>query len=333
MAMNGNETRNQHFVARVEQKLNAINPDSESGKFRIYSFRLVNRQTYEIALENPRGRPIASNLSMFDLFSFDVPGGGRIRTNLEALFHKYELNVETHTKSLLQKLARGSNDIKAEIIDLFAAKLLNFVRNPFCIEKVLNTFPAVVGLEPTGRDLLATYRSIVTGRKPQQAHLCQELGISEETYVKWLRLLFVLLIHTGADQPNLFEGMIKNLFEARGTQAAAFVWIYDNDYCLLSDRSFCQAIPDGAHMSMSFNLCSTAFVDYIFADAATLVQGQASPHFVAYALASWKERPQATVNVTMLKNDRQGLARYNRRVIEQCRERVYCAAKTGLVLS
>jgi hypothetical protein len=267
---------------------------------------------------------------MLDLFSFDVPGGGRIRTNLEALFHKYELNVETHTKSLLLKLARGSDDIKAEIIDLFAAKLLNFVRNPFCIEKVLKSFPAA--LEPTDRDLLTTYRSIVTGRKPQQAYLCRELGISEETYVKWLRLMFVLLIHTGVDQPNLFEGMIKNLFEARGTQAAAFVWVYDNDYCLLSDRSFCQAIPDGAHMSMSFNLCSNAFVNYIFADAATLVQGQASPDFVAYALAAWKERPQATVNVTMLKNNRQGLARYNRRAIEQCRERVYCAAKTGLVL-
>jgi hypothetical protein len=27
-------------------------------------------------------------------------------------------------------------DIKAEIIGLFAAKLLNFIRNPFCIEKV-----------------------------------------------------------------------------------------------------------------------------------------------------------------------------------------------------
>jgi hypothetical protein len=34
-------------------------------------------------------------------------------------------------------------DIKAEIVDLFAVKLLNFIRNPFCIEKVLNPSPGM----------------------------------------------------------------------------------------------------------------------------------------------------------------------------------------------
>jgi len=331
-AMRANETRNQHFVSQVEQKLNAVNPDRASRKFRIYSFRLVDREAYQIELETPRGRAIASNLSMLDLFSFDVPGGGRLRMNLEALFHKYEKNVETHTRSLLAKLATGSADLKAEIIDLFAAKLLNFVRNPFCIEKVLNSFPGVTAYEPIYPDLLAAYRLVAAGRKPHQARLCEQLGISHETYDKWLRLLFILLMQTGDDRPNLFEGIIKGLFEARNTQAAAFVWVYDQDHCLLSDRSFSQPIPDGPHMAMSFNLCSTAFVDYIFADAATLVQDRAPPEFVANALAAWKQRPQASINVTMTRNNSEMLARYNRRVIEQCRERVYCAAKTGLVL-
>jgi len=330
--MRANETRIQHFVSQVEQKLNAINPGSVSGKFRIYSFRIVDREAYQIELETPRGRAIASNLSMLDLFSFDVPGGGRFRMNLEALFHKYEKNVVTHTRSLLEKLARGSADLKAEIIDLFAAKLLNFVRNPFCIEKVLNSFPGVTAYEPIDPDLLATYRLVINGRKPHQAHLCEQLGVSHETYDKWLRLLFILLMQTGDDRPNLFEGMIKGLFEARDTQAAAFVSVYDQGHCLLLDRSFCQPIPDWPHMSMSFNLCSSAFVDYIFADAATMLQGRASPEFVANALAAWKRRPQPTVNVTMTRNNLEMLARYNRRVIEQCRERVYCAAKTGLLL-
>src|ERR1700749_1906144 len=103
--MRGNATRNQHFLPRVEQKLNALNPGSTSGKFRIYSFRLVNRQTYEIALESPRGHSIDPTLSMLDLFSLAVPGGGRLRANLEKLFHKYEIDVESHTRSLLAKLA------------------------------------------------------------------------------------------------------------------------------------------------------------------------------------------------------------------------------------
>jgi hypothetical protein len=54
--------------------------------------------------------------------------------NFESLFQKYEANIEDHTKGLLGKLNSRSGDIKAEIIDLFAAKLLNFVRNPFSIE-------------------------------------------------------------------------------------------------------------------------------------------------------------------------------------------------------
>jgi hypothetical protein len=157
--------------------------------------------------------------------------------------------------------------------------------------------------------------------------------VSHDTYVAWLRLIFILLMQTGEDRPNLFESMIKGLFEARDTQAAAFVWTYDQDHCLLSDRSFCQPIPDGPHMSMSFNLCATAFVDYIFADAATLVEGRAPPAFVANALATWCQRPQATINVTVTKNDREMLGRYNRRVIERARERVYCAAKAGIVLA
>lgn len=333
LRIHDNDTRNQHFVPQVEQNLNAINPGSTSGKFRIYSFRITDRQTYQIALENPRGHAVASTLSMLDLFSFDVLGGGPLRLNLETLFHKYEANVEVHTRSLLKKLAVGSVDIKTELIDLFAAKLLNFVRNPFCIQKVLNSFPGVGAYEPTDPELLATYRRIVSGQKPHQAYLCRQLGVSHETYIEWLRLIFILLVQIDEDRPNLFEGMIKSLFEARDIQVAAFVWTYDQNCCLLSDRSFCQPIPDGPHMSMSFNLCATAFVDYVFADAATLVEGRASPAFMANALAAWRQRPQATINVTVTKNNREMLGRYNRRVIEQACERVYCAAKTGIVLA
>jgi hypothetical protein len=327
-----NATKNQHYLPRVEQKLNALNPSSTTGNFKIYSFRLVDREKYQIALENQRGRSIDKTLSMLDLFSFEVPGGGAIRLNLEELFHKYEHDVEAHTMGLLGKLARADRDIKAEIVDLFAAKLLNFVRNPFCIQKVLNSFPRLTSYDPTAPGLLATYRKILTGRRPHQSRLCAQLGISDDTYTEWLRVLFMLLTPLSDGQPTLFEGVIKGLFESRDTQASAFVSIYDNDRCLLSDRGFSQPIPDGANMAMSFNLCSTAFVDFVFSDPGALLQGQASPEFLAMALSGWKRRPQATINVTVLRNHRDMLARYNRRVIEQCYERVYCSTKDGIIL-
>ena len=214
--MLGNATRNQHFLPRVEQKLNALNPGSANGEIPDLFVPAGQSGDVRAGAENPRGRPIDGTLSMLDLFSFDVSGGGQLRLNLEELFHKYEVNVEVYTRSLLEKLATRDADIKAEIIDLFAAKLLNFIRNPFCIEKVLNSFPGVASYEPTDPELLATYRKVVTGRKPHQAYLCAELGISDQTYIEWLRLLFILLVHTANDQPNLFEGVIKGLFEGAG---------------------------------------------------------------------------------------------------------------------
>src|SRR5271169_1979992 len=126
-----NDTRNQHFVTQGEQRLNALNPQADPRNQRIYSFEVVDRENCNLALESPIGRPIGSNLSLFDLFSFDVPGGSPMRLNFESLFHKYEGYIEAHTRSLLAKLNTRSSDIKAEIIDLLAAKLLNFVRNPF----------------------------------------------------------------------------------------------------------------------------------------------------------------------------------------------------------
>ena len=159
------------------------------------------------------------------------------------------------------------------------------------------------------------------------------LGISDAQYVEWLRLLFMLLVPMADGRPNFFEEMIKGLLENRKMHIAAFVCEYDSARCLLSDRGFSQPIADGPHMAFSFNLCATAFVDYIFADPATLVQGKASPGLIAQAIASWEHLPEKQINVTFLRNNLDMLARSNRRVVEQCYQRVYCSVKDGLVLS
>ena len=162
----------------------------------------------------------------------------------------------------------------------------------------------------------------MSGRKPHQARLCAELGISEAQYVEWLRVLFMLLVPMAEGHPNFFEDMIKRLLENRKMHVAAFVFEYDSARCLLSDRGFSQPIADGPHMAFSFNLCATAFVDYIFADPATIVQGKASPEFIAQAIATWERLPEKQIHVTFLRNNLDMLARYNRRAIEQCYQRV-----------
>jgi hypothetical protein len=331
--MRANDTRNQHFLTRGEQRLNALNPQADPSNLRIYSFKIVDRENYALALEYPKGRPIGKNLSLFDLFSFDVLDDSSLRLNFESLFHKYEGYIETHTKTLLAKLNMGSSDIKAEIIDLFAAKLLNFVRNPFCIEKVLNTFPRLASYNPSDPALLADYHRIVTGRKPHQAHLCRKLGISDAQYIEWLRLLFMLLVPMTEGHLSFFDDIIKRLLEDRKKHIAAYVCEYDNAGCLLSDRGFSQPVEDGAHMAFSFNLCATAFVHYFVSDPAALLTGKAHPEFLVNALAARERLLPPQIDVTFRRNDVDMLARYNRRVVEQCRKRVFCAAKDGLVLA
>ena len=330
---NQNDTRNQHFVSQVEQRLNALNPEADPKRQRIYSFEVVDRANYKLALEKSTGRPIESNLSLSDLFSFDVPGESRLRLNFESLFQKYEDYIKDHTKSLLAKLNAGAGDIKAEIINLFAAKMLNFARNPFSIVKVLNSFPSLASHDPTDPALLADYRRVASGRKPQQARLCAKLGISEAQYVQWLRVLFMLLTPLAEGHPNLFEDMIKRLLEDRKRYVAAFVFEYDSARCLLSDRGFSQPIVDGPHLAFSFNLCATAFVDYTFTDPATLGEGKVPPEVIARSIANWERLPEKQIYVTFQRNNLDMLVRYNRLAIEQCYKRVYCSVMDGPVLS
>ena len=86
-------------------------------------------------------------------------------------------------------------------------------------------------------------------------------------------------------------------------------------------------------MAFSFNLCATAFVHYVFSDPATLLRDKASPEFLVNALTARENLPQAQITVTHVRNNLDMLARYNRRVVEQCYERVYCSVKDAVQLS
>ncbi|MBU9617811.1 hypothetical protein [Burkholderia multivorans] len=327
-----NDTKNQHFVTQAEQRLNAANPQADDKNKRIYSFKIVDRENYGISLEKPDGNRISKNLSASDIFSFDVVGDSDKRLNFEALFQKYEGQVVTHTNNLLDKLKENNKDIKTEIIDLFSAKFLNFVRNPFSVAKIINTFHSLAAHDPTNPELLTMYRRIVDGRKPHQAHRCSELGISNAQYLEWLRILFMLLMPLEKGQPNFFDRIIRTLFEDRDNHLAVWVCEYDHESCLLPDRGYSQPLPNGPHMALSFNLRRNAFITYIFADPRTLLAGKAHPEFLDKLLADRKSFPVKSIDVRFMRNNRELLAIYNGHVVYQCHERVFCAAKDGVVL-
>ena len=317
------EARNQHFISQVEQRLNAINPNALPRNQRIYKLRVVDREDRRLMLANENGSPIKANLSLSNLFSFDVDLDGRLRENFESLFNDYEASIPIHTEGILRKLAVNSNDLKTEVIDLFAAKLIGFIRNPYSVVKVLNTFPELAQHHPTDLAVSALYLRILAGRRPHQAYLCGKLGITDQQYEAWLRIIFMLLTPLRANYPPFFAGVIKGVFELEDAIPFVTVYKYDDQCCLLSDRGFSHPIDQEPNLVFDFNLCSNAFIRYAFLNHVS-VFGRQLPEAIARGL---KLGPKL-VMVQYRPNDLFALDVFHRRAVEQCFESVYCSSKT-----
>ncbi len=320
-------TAQQHFVSRAEQSLNAANPAADDENLRIFSFSVTDREAFKVSLDSDRGRAIASTLVLRDLFSFDVIERDGNRFNLEALFGKYESRIQRHTLELLRKLQAGETDIKAEILDLFVAKFVNFLRNPYSVKKVLNSITPIFNYVPTDPEVLRQFRAVLDGKKPQQEFLCAQLGITPLEYRNWLAALFLLLVELGPDEPLLLEGIVKGLYEDPSNEVGVYVHQYSGEHldkrCLLSDRGYSMPASESEHLSFSFNLSADAFISYVFINVATSAREGIRPDIMELFLKRKKN-----VSVRHLTNDLPMLALYNQRCVYQCHQTVYCSSRT-----
>ncbi|MFA5215452.1 hypothetical protein [Sulfuricurvum sp.] len=312
------KTKNQHFLPRVEQRLNAINPSVSKKNQKIYSFKLNDRESYSISLESQQGFNISNTLSLNDLFSFDVLEQEASRYNFETLFNQYEANIKSNTESLIAKLPTAGADIKSEILNIFLLKFLNFVRNPYSIKKVLNTFPQLRNVHPTDPTHYKNFECVLNGRKPQQSHLCNKLGISEEEYRDWLSIIFLLLTPFEEGQLNFLEQVVKGLYENPETFIMVLIYTYDVKTCLLSDRGYSIPLPEDDHMAWDFNLYKHGFIRYIFGNLDLLAPASASKQLIDRL----KAKPKS-IDVHNITNDLNALAQYNRNVVYQCNQNVF----------
>jgi hypothetical protein len=321
-----NPTANQHFVSQVEQRLNALNPNAEPENQRIYSYTVVDPESFAVSLDSPRGSKISNNLAFRDLFSFEVAPNQALRSNLEEMFQQYESIIKIQNLGLLQKLERNQGDVKTEILELFAAKFMNFLRNPYSIKKMLDTVGGVLNYHPTDPQILASYQAILDGAKPHQKYLCDELGISSEEYKAWLQALFMTLFRPAPDVPNIMEGIIKGIFENPSVYPMVCVYRYDNaeedKRCLISDRGYTSPIGQDPHLAFSFNLTSRAFITYLFGAIDALEPTRrVPPEWVEV----FKKQPK-NVRVVLFMNDFAALARYNQNVVRQSHRAVYSSS-------
>lgn len=307
------KTKNQHYVSQAEQRLNAINPGDNKKHQKIYVFNLKDRENHSLCLNSDEGSKIEKTLSLDDLYSFDILGKEAERYNFEKLFKIYEDDVKTNTQSLMDKLPIAGSDIKLEILNIFAAKFLNFVRNPYSIKKVINTFPELANVHPTDPAHLSNFERIINGKKPQQQALCDQLHISVSEYTEWLAVIFLLLTPLKNGKPNLLEQALKGLLENPDYFICINIYTYDEKTCLLSDRGYSIPLQEKDHMAFDFNLCSNAFVRYIFCDISTLVP----PDIPKWLIDDFKSQSKS-IDVRNLPNNLEELDKYNKNVVYQC---------------
>lgn len=315
-------TRNQHFVSQVEQRLNAVNPHAKKEDQKIYSFSLHDRESYSISLDSEKGFKISNNLSLNDVFGFEVLEKEAARHNFEKLFHQYEKNIKSNTDSLLSKIANPRADVKKEVLEIFLSKFLNFVRNPYSIKKVLNTFPQLKNMYPTNSIHYKNYKLVLNGRKPQQTHLCNQLGISGEEYATWLSVIFLLLTALEDDQPNFLEKVVKRLYESSEIFVMVIIYTYHDETCLLSDRGYSSPLTQEQHMVFDFNLYSHGFIRYVFGDINFLV-----PENTSKELLGKFKMLRRSISIHNIVNDLSALEIYNKHVVYQCHQKIFNSSK------
>ena len=323
--MLSNATRNQHFLSQAEQRLNSIDSSLMAGRPRIYEFKVLDRG--EIRLSPPKSQRIENNLSMLDLFSFDVDKKQPLRQNFEALFRRYEDDMHEHTEGLLNKLDQGDFAVQNEVINLYAAKLLNFARNPYSIPKILDTFGLFANYTPTQPAIHKLFIAVLNGRRKHQEHLCKQLGITNTQYEQWLRMLFNMLMELAPGFPPMFDQVVRTVFTSKEFAIGVLVSTYCEPKCLLSDRGFSTNIKSDRGYGFDFNLCGRAFIRYIVLDRKPV------------NVPSWM--PQESIDRFMncdlpvqlysVHNNVNLLRGFNRNVINQCHSRVFCATDKDLV--
>jgi hypothetical protein len=317
-----NNTREQHYVSRAEQQLNATNPTAKPKNQTLYCFAVGDREHVALAAETAKIVKIATTLVASDLFSFDIQGN--LRANLERQFQAYEAGISRHSVTLLKKMeARDHGDLKADLLGLFVCKFVGFLRNPHCITKVLNTIGALADYTLTDERHADAQQALLRGNRPHRDWLSARFGVSTEAYEQWVRALFMLSTPEAPGQPNVLERTLKHLLETR------FVSVRLNHYlgecseetCLLSDRGHVLSVESESIFALDFNISRSAFVTFAFCDIDAFVPPGTPERYVD----ALKRRREVVVHYNA--NDLRALARYNANAVFQCASTVYAARR------
>lgn len=330
--MFNNDTRNQHYVSQVEQKLNCIDPSVEKKKRRIYKFESLNRDTQEYKISVEDGVKIEKNLTFNDLYSLEIFDDGT-RDNFEKYFCQLEEKIEELTKEVL-----ASEQLDKEILlTLFNAKLMNVIRNPYCILSTINSYSSFCNYRPTDEYLAQHFNKIKTMRINDC--LLSELCVTEDQYRQWLKIIFYMVVPFRCPDGNSINFMmevIKIIFNPENMCISINLATHDNEICLLSDRAhvdLSKALSENS-FGYEFNLTRNAFISFIFINnnLDNLARFANIPENLTIKMKeigiSKLKTPSLEINKYM--NDDTLFSSYNSRVMYQCHTHFYAADRSFL---
>lgn len=254
-----------------------------------------------------------------------------MRANFEPLFQEYEKTIHLNTQAVLRRITEGDYGVGGEVAGLLRSKLLNLFRNPFSVKLILELMPGFVeNMHPTDPGRYRDYLRVLRGNKPQKRHICQELGITEEEYEEWLRILFLILDPLIDGQSSLYDQMVSSLRGNRETFLMVTVFTYSDKTCLLSDKGIVLQVQDDIHGAWSFNLSSNAFITYSFSNISEFYQNYRGPkpQIPNSGMNHLKDVLKDVAYVVHVHDDLDFLAKYNQQALYQCHGNVYNSKKT-----
>lgn len=322
-------SKNQHYISQVEQKLNSINPHDRKELRKIYSFTICDKENNNVSLDNIDGTLIESNLSDDFLFSFD--GFEEIhKASIEGLFGKYENDYEKIVVSTLGIIENKKDEVEiSNFKDIFSLKLLNLFRNPYCIKKTIDTFKYLALELPIHEEFSGVYKQIEDGNNPYVEKISSNYGVSIEEYKQWLKILFNLL--TRNDKDTLLDAITNNLFYKNENYQTIRVYPYsDVNVCpVISDRGGIIEENDET-IIFSFNLSHTAFIEYTFTDISSFLKSEddLSKGQKEKLIQSYNILPKEIDLRVMEENDHESLKRYNERAVYYSHTRVFSKTST-----
>lgn len=326
------KTKNQHFISVAEQKLNSMNPnETKREKIRVYSFDLIDREQHKIELSSPSTIKAEKNLSYKDLYTFEILDNVQ-RHCFEMLFQRLENSVIEYTNKILDEKSFTVDDF----LKVFKAKMLNMIRNPYCIKFTLNSFGGLSDHYPTDTELKNKFNKINDYKVPKS--FLESFNVTENDYKRWLKIIFLMVTPLNSNKYILDE-IAENFFNLEKYYHLINIFKYKHESCLLSDRSYVNLSSLFKYtngLTFGFNLRHDAFIYMTFLPndldkLAKELLGESGQNVAKLLKSNGIKKIQFNLEIQPHIDDLEQLKNYNRHVIYQCVNNVYAAKDSVLI--